>query len=880
MLGESILGRVGCDVEELFQNISKWKAEECSKPEADEEEDESSVAHKVDQYLNRFYNLRRVFVEHQGEEDLVIMVDEADLGRKSRINKKKKKPFWKPWPKYKSRKRATKEDPDKALETLLTALLDSDSKSVTPCPEEMSSKTRRQIRIYKKQKPLWKRCCLWKPWKKAQQATKQDPDKALESLLTAFLDSDSKSVTPCPEEMSSKTRRQIRIYKKQKPLWKRCCLWKPWKKAQRARKQHSDNAVESVSDTKSVPPCPEKTSATPSIGPSEDSKAANEADLTSFPPKPINLPDKDVQLESSRSRRQNRISRKKKKSFWKRCREWKPWKKVQRARKQDSDKAVESVSDSKSVPPCPEKTSATHSIGSSEDSKAANEADLTSFPPKPINLPDKDVQLESSRSRRQNRISRKKKKSFWKRCREWKPWKKVQRARKQDSDKAVESVSDSKSVPPCPEKTSATHSIGSSEDSKAANEADLTSVPPEPINVPDEDVQLESDRSRRQSRNNKKIDKKRKPFWKHWCEWKPWKKTQRARKRDSDKAVKSVLTDAFLDSDSKSVHPCPEETRSRRQSRINKKEKPFWKCWPKWKPWKKAQPATKQDSDKAVKSVSGSKSASLVITSNILQNLKSSIDKTLRETLGADKSSHMTLKLTEAIGSIVNDSVTSALLEAMQAPQNEGSSNVHRAIYCIQQTKGWWQSNKVHPDSNQQMDKAVMLSSGEQSSSPKCSSSPPQASSRISSRGSNNTPLVLLDYEGEDEEKTLEDTRNTPPSHSILEGDEHANQLSSASQLRSAIQLSSAYQLSSASQLRSATEHSSASELSELSYASELDSQGVMAASDTDANKTQDDEGDCVYPTCKKTKSSQTSAEVQTDKKISIMKRLRRFLHL
>ncbi|XP_037648839.1 uncharacterized protein LOC119502074 [Sebastes umbrosus] len=615
MFHESILGRVGCDVEELFQNISKWKAEECSKPEADEEEDESSVAHKVDRYLNRFYNLRRAFAEHQGEEDLVIMVDEADLGRKSRINKKKKKPFWKPWPKYKPRKRATKQDRDKALESLLTALLVSDSKSVPPCPEETSGRIRRQITVNKRRV------------------------------------------------------KKIRINI-------RCCLWKPCKKAQQARKQ--------------------------------------------------------------------------------------------------------------------------------------------------------------------------------------------------DSNKAVESVSDSKSVPPCPEKTSATHSIDSSEDSKAANEADLTSVPPEPINVPDEDVQLESGRSRRQSRNNKKIDKKRKPFWKHWCEWKPWKKTQRARKRDSNKAVKSVLTDAFLDSDSKSVHPCPEETRSRRQSRINKKEKPFWKCWPKWKPWKKAQPATKQDSDKAVKSVSGSKSASLVITSNILQNLKSSIDKTLRETLGADNSSHMTLKLTEAIGSIVNDSVTSALLGAMQAPQNEGSSNVHRATCCIQQTKGpaWWQSNKVHPDSNQQMDKAVMLSSGEQSSSPKCSSSPPQASSRISSRGSNNTPLVLLDYEGEDEEKTLEDTRNTPPSHSILEGDEHASQLSSASQLRSAIQLSSA------------TELSSASELTELSYAGELDSQGVMAAFDTDANKTQDDEGDCVYPTCKKTKSPQTSAEVQADRKISIMKRLRRFLHL
>ncbi|XP_074513470.1 uncharacterized protein LOC141781549 [Sebastes fasciatus] len=549
MLGESILGRVGCDVEELFQNISKWKAEECSKPEADEEEDESSVAHKVDRYLNRFYNLRRAFAEHQGEEDLVIMVDEADLGRKSRINKKKKKPFWKPRPKYKSRKRATKQDPDKALESLPTALLVSDSKSVPPCPEEMSGRIKRQITVNK-----------------------------------------------------------LRVKKIRINI--RCCLWKPCKKALQARKQDSNKAVESVSDSKSVPPCPEKTSATPSIGSSEDSKAANEADLTSFPPEPINVPDEDVQSVLTNDLLD---------------------------------------SDTKSVPPCPEET--------------------------------------SGRSRRQSRINkfRIKKIRINIRCGQWKPWTKARRTRKK-------------------------------------------------------------------------------------------------KERNSDKAVESVLTDAFLDSDSKSVPPCPEETsgRSRRQSRINKKEKPFWKCWPKWKPWKKAQPATKQDSDKAVKSVSGSKSASLVITSNILQSLKSTIDKTLREALGADRTSHMTLKLTEAIGSIATDSVTSAPLDAMQASQNEGSSNGHPATCCnipIAHTKRvpWWRwSNKVQPESNQQMDKAVMLSSG-----PKCSSSPPQASSRISSRGLNNTPLVLLDYEGEDEEKTLENTRNTPPSDSILEGDEHtAPQLS------------------------------------------------------------------------------------------------------
>ncbi|XP_037648230.1 uncharacterized protein LOC119501732 isoform X2 [Sebastes umbrosus] len=158
----------------------------------------------------------------------------------------------------------------------------------------------------------------------------------------------------------------------------------------------------------------------------------------------------------------------KKKSFWKRLLKWNPWKWAQRARKQDSDKTVESElievsseavneadltslikdildrainsvlveafvnSDSKSVIPR-RVSNATPSIGSIEDSEAVNEADLTS-------------------------------------------------AFNADSDKTAESVlvdtfvdSDSKSGPPSPEMT-ATPSIGSIEDSKDVNEADLTSL--------------------------------------------------------------------------------------------------------------------------------------------------------------------------------------------------------------------------------------------------------------------------------------------------------------------------------------------------------------------------------------------------------------------
>ena len=60
------------NINELLESISRWKAEEeRSKLETNDSEGESSPAcythQKVDRYLTRFFDLRRVFAEYQGE---------------------------------------------------------------------------------------------------------------------------------------------------------------------------------------------------------------------------------------------------------------------------------------------------------------------------------------------------------------------------------------------------------------------------------------------------------------------------------------------------------------------------------------------------------------------------------------------------------------------------------------------------------------------------------------------------------------------------------------------------------------------------------------------------------------------------------------------
>lgn len=75
--------RAAGNIDELMQSICRWEAEKRTKSAADGNVDESSVAcrtnQKVERELHRSFNLRRVFAEHRGEEvteeDLVTEMD-------------------------------------------------------------------------------------------------------------------------------------------------------------------------------------------------------------------------------------------------------------------------------------------------------------------------------------------------------------------------------------------------------------------------------------------------------------------------------------------------------------------------------------------------------------------------------------------------------------------------------------------------------------------------------------------------------------------------------------------------------------------------------------------------------------------------------------
>ncbi|XP_037648228.1 uncharacterized protein LOC119501730 [Sebastes umbrosus] len=194
---------------------------------------------------------------------------------------------------------------------------------------------------------------------------------------------------------------------------------------------------------------------------------------------------------------------------------------------------------------------------------------------------------------------------------------------------------------------------------------------------------------------------------------------------DTDKTFESVSE--FRDSDR------TDETSAGKTCK--KEKKGLWKYLTKWNRRTNVQPATRQDVDETVES---------------------------DEDVDSDE---------DDVESDEDDTP-----EAAQASQNDGSSNVH--CLCnkpVGQTKRtpWWcfrnsQSNKVQPDLSQPMDKAV------KSPGPKRSTSRHGAKSRISYRRPNNTPLVLQDYDGEeDEDMTLEETTNATAPHSIVEGDDN-----------------------------------------------------------------------------------------------------------
>ncbi len=259
----------------------------------------------------------------------------------------------------------------------------------------------------------------------------------------------------------SERRHGSKIYKKMKSAWKSCFRWKPRKKVQLAEEHDLDETAGSESSgSKSSSPCPEETSPTPSISPSEDIGAAGKADMDATYGSSLVLPGAE-----------------------------------------DIHEVIGSVSgDVTSGLATPKAMSTIASIGSNENIVVAEKADLlvtdmdathgpSSGLPGAEDVCETILTVSTQKSCDSDRTDEKpagghgskiykKIKSAWKSNFRWKPKKNVQLVAEHDLDKTARSEgSDLKSGSPCPEETSPTASMCSSEDIRDSTKSDLSSDP-------------------------------------------------------------------------------------------------------------------------------------------------------------------------------------------------------------------------------------------------------------------------------------------------------------------------------------------------------------------------------------------------------------------
>ncbi|XP_038553926.1 microtubule-associated protein 1B-like [Micropterus salmoides] len=242
MFVEEILDQAMGNINELMQSISRWEAEEQPKSEAD---DKSSAA-CCSRQLQRFFSLRRVFAEHQGQTQEVTQEDMVS----------------------------------KMFSTPGTV-----AEAVTP---------KGVMEIFKKDNLVT-----------AIDSSQEDEDVCKSSPTVSTqgpCDSDR------TEEKSS-DRHGSKMYKKIKSVLRRSFRWRQKKKDHLEEKQDLDEASGSdSSDKEAGSPCPEEKSPTDSMRSSEDLRDATKADLSSAPLERLGVDEEDVMPEKKPSKPSSKLS--------------------------------------------------------------------------------------------------------------------------------------------------------------------------------------------------------------------------------------------------------------------------------------------------------------------------------------------------------------------------------------------------------------------------------------------------------------------------------------------------------------------------------------------------------------------------------------------
>ncbi|XP_045885557.1 microtubule-associated protein 1B-like isoform X2 [Micropterus dolomieu] len=457
MFVEEILDQAMGNINELMQSISRWEAEEQPKSEAD---DKSSAA-CCSRQLQRFFSLRRVFAEHQGQTQEVTQEDMVS----------------------------------KMFSTPGTV-----AEAVTP---------KGVMEIIKKDKLVT-----------AVDSSQDDEDVCKSSPAVSTQTSSDSERT---DEKSS-DRHGSKMYKKIKSVLRRSFRWRQKKKDHLEEKQDLDEASGSdSSDKEAGSPCPEETSPTDSMRSGEDLRDATKADLSSAPLERLGVDEEDVMPEKKPSKPSSKLSTTSSSPPAEHRKERSPVteKDLYRdstpgtvADKDVTPKGVmESFIEDNLVTEMDAKSKDIHLVRpgtpflremsfikmdspSQEDDKDVCKSSPTVSTQGPC---DSDRTEEKSADRHGSKMY-KKIKSIWKHSFRWRQ-KKTDHLEEQDSDEAGGSdssdSSDMKPGSPRPEEKSPTGSMCSSEDIRDATKSDLYSVTLERV---DEDVAPEEKPSKLSSK--------------------------------------------------------------------------------------------------------------------------------------------------------------------------------------------------------------------------------------------------------------------------------------------------------------------------------------------------------------------------------------------
>ncbi|XP_045885558.1 microtubule-associated protein 1B-like isoform X3 [Micropterus dolomieu] len=460
MFVEEILDQAMGNINELMQSISRWEAEEQPKSEAD---DKSSAA-CCSRQLQRFFSLRRVFAEHQGQTQEVTQEDMVS----------------------------------KMFSTPGTV-----AEAVTP---------KGVMEIIKKDKLVT-----------AVDSSQDDEDVCKSSPAVSTQTSSDSERT---DEKSS-DRHGSKMYKKIKSVLRRSFRWRQKKKDHLEEKQDLDEASGSdSSDKEAGSPCPEETSPTDSMRSGEDLRDATKADLSSAPLERLGVDEEDVMPEKKPSKPSSKLSTTSSSPPAEHRKERSPVteKDLYRdstpgtvADKDVTPKGVmESFIEDNLVTEMDAKSKDIHLVRpgtpflremsfikmdspSQEDDKDVCKSSPTVSTQGPC---DSDRTEEKSADRHGSKMY-KKIKSIWKHSFRWRQ-KKTDHLEEQDSDEAGGSdssdSSDMKPGSPRPEEKSPTGSMCSSEDIRDATKSDLYSVTLERVDEEDENVAPEEKPSKLSSK--------------------------------------------------------------------------------------------------------------------------------------------------------------------------------------------------------------------------------------------------------------------------------------------------------------------------------------------------------------------------------------------